>query len=136
MKSLKILIKLHKKKLDDLTKQINNLENRKDKLNISLKKLQEQILSELKKFMGTEYVFMLDNYMKSSEDKEQKLKTQIKQLEEQILGLRDQLAEQFAELKKFEIALENRLKAEQEVIRKSEVKALDEFNTIKHNLSK
>ena len=136
MKSLKTLIKLHKKKLDDLVKEINNLEEKKSAHEAKLKKLQAEILVELKKYLGTEYAFMLDNYIKSAEDREHKLKEQIKGFEEQIAVLRTELAEQFAELKKFEIALQNRINAEKEVERQAEVKDLDEFNSIKYNKNK
>ena len=132
MKSLKTLIKLHKQKLNDLLKQINNLEEKKNIHEASLKKLKIEILAELKKYMGTEYAFMLDNYMKSAEDRERKLKSEIKAFEEQIAILREELALEFAELKKFEIALQNRVSAEKEIERKAEVKSLDEFNTIKY----
>jgi hypothetical protein len=132
MKSLRTLIKLHKQKLDDLVKQINNLEDLKRVHEASLKKLKSEILVELKKFMGTEYAFMLDNYMKSAEDREIKLKAEIKALDKEIAVLREELSEQFAELKKFEIALQNRINAEKEIERKAEVKSLDEFNSIKY----
>ena len=132
MKSLKTLIKLHKKKLDDLVKQINNLEEKKNIYETRLKKLQAEILIELKKYTGTEYAFMLDNYMKSAEGREQKFKEQIKEFEQQISVLRAELAEQFAELKKFEIALQNRINIEKEKERQAEVKNLDEFNSIKY----
>lgn len=132
MKSLKTLIKLHKQKLDDLLKQINNLEEKKSIHESSLKKLKTEILAELKKYMGTEYAFMLDNYMKSAEDREHKLKSEIEALREQITILREELASEFAELKKFEIALQNRVNIEKEIERKAEVKSLDEFNNIKY----
>ena len=132
MKSLKTLIKLHKQKLDDLVKQINNLEAKKSICEASLKKLKAEILIELKKYMGTEYAFMLDNYMKSAEDREQKLESEIKALDEEIAVLREELALAFNELKKFEIALQNRINTEKELERKADVKELDEFNSIKY----
>ena len=46
MKTLKILIRLHKKQLDDLLKKINNLEEQKNNLTKTLAFLEEQAKKE------------------------------------------------------------------------------------------
>lgn len=136
MKSLTTLIKLHKKKLDDLHKEIVALENSKIGCESALSVLKDQMLDEQENFKGSEYIFALDSYMKNCRIKEKSLELDIENLTEQILKARDRLREQFSELKKYEIALQNRINLQKEQDRAVENKLLDEFNTINFNINK
>jgi flagellar biosynthesis chaperone FliJ len=131
MKSLQTLIKLHKKKLDDLVTEINNLEKNKQNFINTLEHLKIEQRLEQEKYSGSEYAFMLDSYLKQSEIDKKRLSDQIKRLELDLQLLQPKLEKQFAELKKFELALEKRVKKEQEKLKVVETKMLDEFNTNK-----
>jgi flagellar export protein FliJ len=136
VKSLKTLIKLHKKELDDLLSRINALENQKDELCLFLQNLEVEATRELEYYAGTEYAFMLGKYLENVEINRKHLISQITQVTGQIKLLRNQLHDKFAELKKFEIALQNRLNKEQNEIKKAETKLLDEINTNKFAFNK
>ena len=136
MKSLTTLIKLHKKKLDDLHREIVALEDKKVECQSTLSNLKDQMLQEQENYKGSEYIFALDNYIKDCRKKEKLLELDIKNLTEQISKARDKLREQFSELKKYEIALQNRINLQKEKDRAVENKLLDEFNTINFNINK
>lgn len=74
---------------------------------------------------------MLDRYMQSSRNIIKRIEVQIHQHSLEIEFLRQNLKVQYAELKKFEIALERQKQVELEKQRKLEAKTLDEFNTNK-----
>ena len=135
MKTLKTLIRLHKKQLDDLLKKINNLEEQKDNFTKTLRYLEEQAAKELEEYCGGQYAFMLEKYLENMEDKKKQLMEHIYNTDRQIQSLRIELYDRFAELKKFEIALENHLKREWELLKTAEIKSLDEFNTNQFNLN-
>jgi len=129
MKALKTLIRLHKKQLDDLLKKINNLEEQKNQLELTLQKLEDEAARELEQYCGGQYAFMLEKYLKNAENRRQELFSRINKIKEQIQLLRNELHNKFAELKKFEIALQNYLNKEQKLLKAAETKFLDEFNT-------
>lgn len=136
MKSLKTLIKLHKKTLDDLLHNINKLEQQRSNFIESLTNMRFQTEQELKQYSGSEYAFMLDKYLQTMQNNEKNLTVQLHQVEQQISSLRDDLHTQFTELKKFEIAYENRQKQERLAAEKLAVKSLDEFNNTRFILDK
>lgn len=136
MKSLKILIKLHKNELDSLLSRINALENKKDELSLFLQHLEDETAKELAHYAASEYAFMLDKYLAYVEVNKKYLTSQISQVTEQIKLLRDQLDDKFAALKKFEVALQNRLNKQHNDIKKAETKLLDEINSNKFAFNK
>lgn len=129
MKPLRTLIKLHKQQLDDLLVEITALEKRKENLTRTLEELEARAKAEMQKYAGSEYAFMLDSYLRQVDINKKHFTAQIEGLDKQILALREALADQFAELKKFEIALQNRIVKEQEQQKRTEAKLLDEFNS-------
>ena len=135
MKTLKTLIRLHKKQLDDLLKKINNLEEQKDNFTKTLRYLEDQATKELEEYCGGQYAFMLEKYLENIEDKKKQLINHIDNTDRQIQSLRIELYDKFTELKKFEIALENHLKREQNLLKAAETKSLDEFNTNQFTLN-
>ena len=135
MKTLKILIRLHKKQLDDLLKKINNLEEQKNNLTKTLAFLEEQAKKELEEYYASQYAFMLEKYLQNFENKKKLLTEHINKTDKLIQTLRSELQDKFAELKKFEIALQNHLNKEQNLIKAAEIKSLDEFNTSQFNLT-
>jgi len=131
MKTLRTLIKLHKKQIDDLITEINDFDQQKDTLEQNLQNLLEQVNKEIAEFAAGDYAFMLDKFLTSSKHNEKKIKDKISKLIEHLESLREELYAQFSELKKYEIALQNRLLEEQEALKKYEMKILDEYNTNK-----
>jgi flagellar FliJ protein len=135
MKTLKILIRLHKKQLDDLLRKINKLEEQKDNLAKTLSYLEEQAKKELEEYYDSPYAFMLEKYLQNFADTKKQLTESIGRIDKLIETLRHELQDKFAELKKFEIALAKERNKQQILIRAAETKSLDEFNVSKFNLT-
>ncbi|MDP4708976.1 MAG: flagellar export protein FliJ, partial [Rickettsiaceae bacterium] len=131
MKTLKTLIKLNKNKLDVILRKLDYLESEKLRLEQKKQSLEEEADNEVKKHSGTPYAYMLERYMQHFRQTIKRVEAQIHQHNLEIELLRQNLRDQYAELKKFEIALERKKQVEIERQRKSEVKALDEFSTNK-----
>ncbi len=133
MKTLKTLVKLNKKILDEIVIDINKSETEKSLLLQRSNDLQNQIESEIESYHSSEYSFMLEQYLHDSRKKQQRIKAQIDRLNLTIEKLRQNLAKQYSELKKYEIALQNREKEESIKEQKSQMKSLDEFNTNRYS---
>jgi flagellar export protein FliJ len=131
MKTLNTLIKLNKNKLDVILKKLDYIESEKLRLEQKQQSLEDEAESEVKKYSGTPYAYMLDRYMQSFRNIIKRIEVQIHQHSLEIEFLRRSLREQYAELKKFEIALERQKQVELEKQRKLEAKTLDEFSTNK-----
>lgn len=136
MKALHILIKLHKRQLDNLLISINALESKKNQLTISLQNFEAQAQKERAADLGSEYAFMLSRYLAVISNHQKQLTGQIAQVSYQIDLLRNQLQDKFAELKKLEIVQQNRLSHQRLCRNKAETKFLDELNTVKFVLAK
>ncbi|MDA9163710.1 hypothetical protein N9N97_02385, partial [Rickettsiaceae bacterium] len=134
MKSLKTLIKLNKDKLDKILRKIEYAEIEKTRLYSKKKQVEEEAEQEVRKYSVSQYAYMLDSYMQNTRKLLKRIDLQIIDINTYIGRMREELAYQYADLKKFEIALENKQKIEQEKIKKAEAKYLDEFNTNKFAL--
>jgi flagellar export protein FliJ len=131
MKTLKTLIKLNKNELDKTLREIDHLETEKSRLELKKKMLEEEAEAEAKKYSTSQYAYMLDIYMQQSRKVMQRIDAQILQTSLAIDKYRSILRDQYAEFKKFEIALENKKKQEAIKQKKIEAKFVDEFNTNK-----
>jgi flagellar biosynthesis chaperone FliJ len=128
MKTLKTLIKLHKRDLDKTLREIRQFEEEKSQLELDKKKVEEESVAEAKNYSASKYAYMLDRYLQNSRKRMQRIDAQILRISLSIDKLRSVLREQYAELKKFEIALENKKKLEELKLKKIENKFVDEFN--------
>lgn len=136
MKALHTLIKLNKIKLDKILVEIKKSEEEKSLLIIRTNNLTEEMNKEVKTYHGSEYSFMLEQYLESTSKIQAKIKAQIERLEIYIEKRRLALNEQYSELKKYEIALQNKQKQEYLKIQKTETKFLDEFGANKYIYNK
>lgn len=131
MKALKTLIKLNKNQLDRTLRQIDHAEQEKARLELKKKTTEEEAEAEVQKYSKSQYAYMLDRYLENSRKILQRIDAQILQTSLSIDKLRSVLRDQYAELKKFEITLENKKKLEAAKLKKIEDKFIDEFNTNK-----
>jgi flagellar export protein FliJ len=136
MKVLKTLIKLNKNKLDKILRDLDRAESEKVRLEKKQQIIEEETGREIQKFSTTEYAYMLDRYMQNSRKTIKRIRAEIDQLLPIIEVLKIELRVQYSELKKFEIAFENKKKQEQEKQKKIEDKLLDEFSTNKFIFNK
>lgn len=132
MKTLKTLIKLNKNTLEKILIDINKSENEKSLLNDHSNKLKEEVAKEESNYHGSDYSFMLEKYLDTCRKKQARIKAQIIRLEKYIEKRRIELHDQYAELKKYEIALQNKQRQEYIKMQKEETKNLDEFGAKQH----
>jgi flagellar export protein FliJ len=128
MKALKTLIKLNKNQLDKILRQIENVEAEKLRLELKKKRMEDEVEAEVQKYSASQYAYMLERYLENSRKMLQRIDAQILQTSLSIDKLRSALRDQYAELKKFEIALDNKKKLEATKLKKTEIKFVDEFN--------
>lgn len=131
MKTLTTLIKLHKNQLDKILRQIEHAESEKVRLELKKKAVEEEAEAEVQKYSISQYAYMLERYLENSRKLLQRIDVQILQASLSIDKLRSVLRDQYSELKKFEIALENKKKLEVIKFKKTENKFTDEFNVNK-----
>lgn len=131
MKTLTTLIKLHKNQLDKILRQIEHAESEKVRLELKKKAVEEEAETEVQKYSISQYAYMLERYLENSRKLLQRIDVQILQASLSIDKLRSVLRDQYSELKKFEIALENKKKLEVIKFKKTENKFTDEFNVNK-----
>lgn len=127
MKSLKILIKLNKAKLDKILLELKMHEEAKSSLERKMAELETEIERETKIFFASDFSFSLETYLLQARKKLQALSEERESKQSAILQLQAQLATQFAEVKQYEIALERKIKQEKIKAQKLEDKMLDEF---------
>jgi len=131
MKVLQTLVKLNKSKLDKVLAKIKKVEQEKANLILRKDKIKKESEEEANKYSNSQYAYMLDQYLQNSRKLQTRIQAQIDRLDKDLEFLQQELKEQFSELKKFEIALENKKHLVQTKIKQQETKYLDELNTNK-----
>lgn len=136
MKSIDTLIKLHKRNLDEIVRKKKKAEEELENFETIRKQLVAESKEEIKKYHMGEYAFMLEQYLKDFRAKLEQLDGAINTYRQHIAKLMEELRAEFSEMKKFEIAKNNRLKENAEKELKKETKLLDEFTTRKYTRKK
>lgn len=133
MKGLSTLIKLHKRKLDDLRRKMGALENQKAQLLALSARLQKELeheieLAGLQPEMGS----FFGGFAKRIQRRQEAIAEEVKSLDKQMDKLRDEIAAEFSEQKKFEIAKDNALKREEAEQNRKDTIVLDEIAQQQH----
>lgn len=128
MKGLKTLIKLNRRKLDELRRRMGVLENQKNQLlaqsaRLSKELEQEIVMASQKPEMGQFFGGFAKRIQKRQED----IAAEVRKLDQQMAALRDEIANAFADVKKFEIAEENAKKREEAERNRKETIMLDDI---------
>lgn len=127
MKSLKTLIRLQKRELDQLRKQLVTFEKQREHLITMIERLQYDLVREIETAKElTEMRGFFGDYSKSIKHRQKALAANVVQVETQIQNLMLQIQNHFAELKKYEIAYERYIEAEKKKQAKQEQAVLDE----------
>ncbi|AWJ87160.1 flagellar export protein FliJ [Azospirillum sp. OGB3] len=127
MSSLKTIIRLQKWKLDEKRRALAELQNLADRLQAEIERLKEEIAAERDTARGNvEYAFTYSNYIQAAMERGKRLTQSMGQVEAQIAVATDEMAEAFQELKRYELAEEERLKREKEKLKRKEATMLDE----------
>lgn len=128
MKTLDTLIRLHKRKLDELRRNMVALENQKVQLQQAIKNLQQELENEVK-LAGKqpEMANFFGEFAKRIKSRQETLRQEIVALDVKINNLNKEIFEAFTELKKYEIAKENAKLRQREEANRKETIMLDEI---------
>lgn len=125
--SLKTIIRLQKLQLDEKRRTLAELQNLGDRLKAEIEKLKEEIAHEQATARDDFAVsFTYANFAQAAMERGRKLGESLLQVEVQINIATDQMAEAYQELKRFELAEEERLKRERDKQKRKEAIMLDE----------
>lgn len=128
VKGLNTLIKIQRREIDEVRKQIVFTEQQKEALEMLAKGLAEELERELE--LAVEYVVVgnfFGNYSERIRKRQEIIAQEIKTLNRRLLELNNDMAVKFGEMKKLEIARDNRLAAARETARKKEEQMFDEI---------
>ncbi len=127
MKELQTLIKMHQRELDELRRALVSLENQKEQLVSMAVKLQEELNAEWEAAQGQpQMASYMAGYEKRVKKRQMDIALEVGRLEGEMEKRRQLIAESFGELKKYEIALDQRLEALAASEKAKEQAALDE----------
>lgn len=127
MKSLLTLIKLHTRALDGLRRTLAEQERQKEKLEELQAYMEEALRKEIA--LASEQPEMsrfFGDYAKRMRERKEVVTAEIKKTVVAIEATRRQISDRYAELKKYEISLENQKKSAQEAQNKKEQAGLDD----------
>lgn len=128
MKGLKTLIKLHRRRLDELRQQMGLLEEQKNQLIEISVKLSEELEHELKlAYDQPEMANFYGDFADRIRKRQEEIIIEVRNINQKILVLTSAIAVEFSETKKFEIVLEQRLKEQKEAQERRESITLDDI---------
>lgn len=131
VKSLKILIKLRKKSLDDIMLVKNIMEKDKQNKINEIKAKNKELVKEFDAYVNSQFGIYFANFKKNTEQNIQKLTLDINSLNQKIEMFDSRIRELFAEIKRFEIVMDKRKLEEHKKQSYAEMKSIDELNNIK-----
>ncbi len=137
MKTLSTLIRLQKQRLDALRRRLAVLQNQRSALEEKDTALMQELQRELE--LGSQQPEMggfFGNFAARIKQKRIEIATEIIRIDQFITAATDQIRESFADMKRYEIALELRKKAEITERQRKETNRLDEVAAQRHNRKK
>ena len=133
MKGLATLIKLSKRKLDELRRKLGSLEGQKAQLEEAIRRLSEELAREVE--MASKQPEMsgfFGGFAKRIQQRQEAMHQEIRKIEIEITKTRDEISEAFSEQKKYEIAQDNAKKRAAEEQNRKDTLALDEIAEQQH----
>lgn len=131
MSSLKTVIRLHKWQLDEKRRALVELQNLREHLLEEVARLEAEVERERETARTNfEASFTFPAYAKAAKDRHQRLDQSIAQVDQRIAAADEAVAEAYRELKKFELAEEEREKREALKLRRKQDATLDETAAI------
>lgn len=128
MKGLDTLIKLHKRTLDEIRKQIVKVENEKAQLIALSKRLSEELAQEIKTAAKQpEMGMFFGGFSKRIKNRQESIAAETAKLDQQLATLADAARAAYGEVKKFEIAKASKERREAKARDRKETARLDEI---------
>lgn len=128
-KGLSGIVRLHKWQVDEKRRQIAELEVMKEELQEKLEKLLSGLAKEREDLSKSNVVDInYANYASAVMSRRENLDASIVEIDVSIENMKDELADAFKELKKYEIVEQRAMEREREVEKKREQERLDEIS--------
>lgn len=128
MKTLDTLIRLHKRTLDELRRNMVSLETQKSQLQQAIANLQKDLDKEMTlAAKQPEMSNFFGEFAKRVKTRQESLRGEIRTIDVKINELNNKIFEAFTELKKYEIAKENAKQRAREAENRKETIMLDEI---------
>ncbi|WP_044561692.1 flagellar FliJ family protein [Azospirillum sp. B4] len=133
MKSLKTLIRLHKNEVDEKRRHLTQLREHEDQLTLRRQQFEAQVEME-RQLSGTsvDMAVAFANYVPQIKVQRNALEQARLQLVIAIRKAEEDLAQAFQELKRFELAEEERIRKEKAELARKEAMMLDEVAAQRH----
>lgn len=122
------LIRLHRWQLEEQRRKLGQLEAMRGEFERRAKDLELEIANEQKRVENTEASFAYGTYAQAAIARRETLAQSIEGMELELVKARDQVAEAFREVKKFEIAQDRQIKRAQLAAGRKEQQTLDELS--------
>lgn len=133
MKGLKTLIRLSKRVLDELRRKLTNLENQKAALEQAIIAIQMEMDAEMiSASKQPEMSQFFGGFASRLRARQDELRAEIRKLDKQMDDLRTEITAAFADLKKYEIALDMAKQREKEKQQRIETDMMDEIAAQQH----
>jgi flagellar biosynthesis chaperone FliJ len=133
MKHYQTLIKIKQKEIDALTKQIGNLRQQRAILEQLMTNLQNELIAEVE--AANSYAHLgafFGDYSESNKQKQLNVSEKMQQIDDNINIITEKMMLIYGEKKKFELALENRLREKAYAMERKEQQFLDELAITRH----
>ena len=128
MKALNTLIRIHKRNLDELRRNIVALENQKSQLEQAINVLHNELNAEVAlASKQPEMSSFFGEFAKRIKNRQEKMREEIIAIDIKINKLNENIFAEFTEIKKFEIARENKKNRLKEAEIRKETLMLDEI---------
>ncbi|MFS2317200.1 flagellar export protein FliJ [Maricaulis sp. D1M11] len=130
------LIRLARFKVEELQKQLAELDRSKASLNDQIVRLEASVPEEqAQATQSKEGYLAYGSYAQAVIKRKENIRASLTEVETQADALRERLSEAFQELKKYELLEERRLARAEDAVRRAEQDGLDEVAQIRHRRS-
>lgn len=133
MSTLESLIRLHRFQLDERRRQLADLDQLAAKLRQELERLEiEQKVEQTIAAQSFEAAQGYGAYARNLIERRQRLTHSLAEVEQQILQAREELAEAFQEVKRYEITADNRARQQRQKLARRQQALMDELGLDRH----
>ena len=127
------LIRLARFKVEELQKQMSELDRSKAALNSQIERLEASVPEEQAAATESKDGYLAyGSYAQAVIKRKENIRLSLDEVESQVEALRERLAEAFQELKKYELLEERRLARAEQAVRSAEQDELDEIAQTRH----
>lgn len=127
------LIRLARFKVEELQKQMSELDRSKAALNSQIERLEASVPEEQAAATQSKDGYLAyGSYAQAVIKRKENIRLSLDEVEAQVDALRERLAEAFQELKKYELLEERRLARAEQAVRSAEQDELDEIAQTRH----